>query len=64
MDDEQRRSILDRLSRIKELRLALDIAIGEGKNAIETDQRRVADSVDEIVVLGHSAIYWGCKDRP
>src|SRR5690606_26176446 len=53
VDDEERRSVLDRLARIEEFGLAPDFASGERGDAVEADQRRVADGGDEVFVLGH-----------
>ena len=47
-DDEERRAVLDRLAGIEELRLAPDFAAGHVRDAVEADQRGVADRGDNI----------------
>jgi hypothetical protein len=53
LDDGQRRAILDRSAGIEEFGLAQDLAAGRGRGARQTDERRVADGIDEAVADGH-----------
>src|SRR5690606_38352508 len=49
--DELRGPVLDRAARVQELRLAEDLAAGFLARAVETDERGIADGVDEIAVV-------------
>ena len=49
LDDEQRGAILDRLAGIHEFGLAENGAAGRRRDALELDQRRVADRLDDSV---------------
>src|SRR5580704_14772456 len=53
LDDEQRGAVLDRLARIHEFGLAQNGTAGRRRHALELDQRRVADRLDNPVTNLH-----------
>src|SRR5262245_15114118 len=56
-DDEQRRAVLDRLAGIHELGLAEDGAAGLFRRALELDQRRVANRLNDTVAGTHGRAF-------
>jgi hypothetical protein len=63
-DDPQRRAVLHGLARIQELRLAENLAAGRIRCALQPDQRRLSDEVDDGACNRHGipcAGFWRGK---